>query len=1119
MSRPTEITSLNPDRGSRRHRGDQGTTGETHGVRLTAVRSSLNWKPRDLTAGRYTLGSADDCDIVLPEQGVAARHCTLMVGDRQTIIKAWSPLTWINDGVVSEGTLRPGDRLILGPIELKVEVVPARNASHLTYPAAAADLQELLASSWQSDDVSTFEQNSADKRRHFQLEELLADVQKTLDEVLEREKVIRDRLSHEQLILAQRAEELSRQWQAFEVTRAQPTAPAVPDNSLLEKLDQQQRDVRHTMSLLDERHAELAARSTTLVRNHRSLKQLGHELSARGAALDAQHGDLESRESNLRSLVARNDAQQRQLKSRQTDLERREELARQQLAQVGEQQKKLDAKLRAAEEDQKHWTHKCRSRERLLDELESTITARMQDVEREEGRLTVLRSQLAEEQFALKSAITQFETQQADLKSLAADATLERCRLADERTELAASRSQLESDKSEHEQRTLGFQTREDALQTWEAERTGHVDAFQAREEALAARESELQSNELALMERQDGISEQLQQLTARREELQLREIELQKREQAFALREEAPANVAPLAAVVEVPSDSAAVQLHEELERQQQELSARHEQLTSEMTELALQKAEIEKSREELELREAQFDVEMQNLARLRGEIAAERQRDAYEREQLQQQRTLISRDQNELQAREQALEALQLDLNQREEAVRFAAATTPPAETAPTPEESAALAEIEESRQKLADERQQLERLKAQISAERMSLEQRQSDMQHAGGKLREERERLLSLQAEIVSQQAAIEEQEHELERRSGELDRDRADLIETRNELRQKLAELQSEREELAERARQNEARPISLSSNVEAVEQAATPYQSDVEEPVAESIPAVEEPAEDAAALKIRNELASMFGLSSLSTSRSESVERPAARASVPEPSYREPEPQRSEPERRYERPEPVREEPAATSSSHAGGDDESVESYMKRLLARTRGSSTEEKPGAAPASPPPKPAPVPVVVAQPEPIEVAPVVPPKKVRKMNHIERESIRADLHSFRELANHSARAAVAKSKATQKSSILRSMLMLSGIGWITAAGLLAAPTLLGGEPMLTEALAVGGVSGLLSLMAGLRVWEIKRMAKITRRQAETAPAESVAPAAEDETRPGNESPLSFL
>ena len=86
---------------------------------LEPVRASSQLESYPLAIGRYLLGSSPDCDIVIAVGGVAAQHCLMIVGANKTIVKAISPLTWINDGPLTEAVLKLGERLILGPVELR----------------------------------------------------------------------------------------------------------------------------------------------------------------------------------------------------------------------------------------------------------------------------------------------------------------------------------------------------------------------------------------------------------------------------------------------------------------------------------------------------------------------------------------------------------------------------------------------------------------------------------------------------------------------------------------------------------------------------------------------------------------------------------------------------------------------------------------------------------------------------------------------------------------------------------------------------------------------------------------------------------------------------------------
>jgi hypothetical protein len=195
-----------------------------------------------------------------------------------------------------------------------------------------------------------------------------------------------------------------------------------------------------------------------------------------------------------------------------------------------------------------------------------------------------------------------------------------------------------------------------------------------------------------------------------------------------------------------------------------------------------------------------------------------------------------------------------------------------------------------------------------------------------------------------------------------------------------------------------------------------------------------------------------------------------------------------------------------------------------VESYMERLLARTRAQASG--PGAAPAAAPAPaaaspPVPAPALPSAPlaevrQPVSPEPEPPAKKVRKLNTEEKQSLRADIHSFRELANISARTAVAKSHVTRQSSTLRLMLAFCGVGWLlTLLALAGQPWL--GEAQGTIVMSLFGVTAILTAFVLIRLREIRKIGKssdaLRSKDAATSEPEEPAPST------GKSGPLSFL
>ncbi len=69
----------------------------------------------------HTVGRAPECDIRLPDQGVSRRHCTLEnVGARLKVTDLESANgSYINEELIEEGSLKPGDSLAVGPAILE----------------------------------------------------------------------------------------------------------------------------------------------------------------------------------------------------------------------------------------------------------------------------------------------------------------------------------------------------------------------------------------------------------------------------------------------------------------------------------------------------------------------------------------------------------------------------------------------------------------------------------------------------------------------------------------------------------------------------------------------------------------------------------------------------------------------------------------------------------------------------------------------------------------------------------------------------------------------------------------------------------------------------------------
>jgi pSer/pThr/pTyr-binding forkhead associated (FHA) protein len=90
---------------------------------LEPLRPQSGLDPVILTLGRYTIGSSAGCEIVLNSHQISPRHCLIIAGKNQTVLKAWNSHTRINEAPVEEAVLHPSDRLTIGSIEFQVREV------------------------------------------------------------------------------------------------------------------------------------------------------------------------------------------------------------------------------------------------------------------------------------------------------------------------------------------------------------------------------------------------------------------------------------------------------------------------------------------------------------------------------------------------------------------------------------------------------------------------------------------------------------------------------------------------------------------------------------------------------------------------------------------------------------------------------------------------------------------------------------------------------------------------------------------------------------------------------------------------------------------------------------
>jgi pSer/pThr/pTyr-binding forkhead associated (FHA) protein len=79
-----------------------------------------------LAKTRIILGRRQDCDLRIPTRDVSRRHCEIVPGEKRSevIVRdlGSSNGTYLNGKRIAESTLKPGDRLTVGPVTFIVQI-------------------------------------------------------------------------------------------------------------------------------------------------------------------------------------------------------------------------------------------------------------------------------------------------------------------------------------------------------------------------------------------------------------------------------------------------------------------------------------------------------------------------------------------------------------------------------------------------------------------------------------------------------------------------------------------------------------------------------------------------------------------------------------------------------------------------------------------------------------------------------------------------------------------------------------------------------------------------------------------------------------------------------------
>ena len=91
--------------------------------KLVVLSEGLTGRTYELKVEKTTIGRVDDNAFQIPEQSVSSHHCEVLLKGNDVVIKDLNSTngTYINGEKISEQTLKPGQILRLGQVEIRLE--------------------------------------------------------------------------------------------------------------------------------------------------------------------------------------------------------------------------------------------------------------------------------------------------------------------------------------------------------------------------------------------------------------------------------------------------------------------------------------------------------------------------------------------------------------------------------------------------------------------------------------------------------------------------------------------------------------------------------------------------------------------------------------------------------------------------------------------------------------------------------------------------------------------------------------------------------------------------------------------------------------------------------------
>lgn len=557
--------------------------------------------------------------------------------------------------------------------------------------------------------------------RELRLREEAVSLEKTARTLDDRDKLLRDT----QTGLDRALQELARRIESVEQQEQLVAQRRTELDQRSRQLDSLDRELNDRQQKLDTKSAQ---QQSDVQRQLRNLAEEQERISEATAILDRERSAVEARAAELEQG------------ERQSD-QRREDLSRQE-AELGERRQSMDAELQRLRQELDQQRTSIGSESQQLAE-------RAADLDRRAAELETIVEQIGEREQALQSSLEMFGQRLAEVREERSTATGERQLLDRQAQELIQRGEQLAEQRQTLEQRTREL---EQDREKWNAE--------------AAVLHGELESG-------RNRLADERQSLQNRRTELEQMQWQLDSREQRLREREGIAAGSA------------------QAIEVRREDLNALVSQWEQKQSHLTEQSAQLAEREQRLNQREREF-----HLRHDEWQVTLDTERQAVAARAAE-----LSKSQQELESRSRTVSAREQKLQEREDSLQ----SQIEAERRTLIRERQ---ELDQHRQAVSNEREQALQDHAAVQRQAEELLQRQQQWQVQDAALRERQrqadDRKHQLDCDLESlraEQTLVEEEWRQLKAAQTELETERTQLRSEREQLDAELAHLQADRSQL------------------------------------------------------------------------------------------------------------------------------------------------------------------------------------------------------------------------------------------------------------------------------------------------------------------------------